>query len=752
MHDNLKQKSNKTGWILSLLPLSLTVYFVSLAFPVSNGEAFRLVYDWVPSLGISLSFYIDGLSLLFAILISGIGALILIYGSGYLTGHHHLGRFYAFILLFMASMLGLVLADNLITLFVFWELTSISSYLLIGFNHEQGQSRAAALQALLVTGAGGLALLAGFLLLGHVGGSFELSQLLSNGESVRSNRLYLPILLLILAGAFTKSAQVPFHFWLPGAMAAPTPVSAYLHSATMVKAGIYLMARMNPVLGGTDSWHYTITVVGAVTMLTGALLALPQTDLKRILAFSTVSALGTLTLLLGLSTSLATKAAMVFLLVHSLYKGALFMIAGSVDYETGTRDIGLLGGLRRVMPITAIVTVVAGLSMAGLPPLLGFISKELLYEAKLQAPTAAPLITGAGVLANILMVALAGIVCIETFFGKSNVTPRSPQEAPFSMSLGPAILAGMGLFIGLFPDTLAKPLLAAAVSAVRAEETVIKLALWHGVNPVFALSAMTILSGIGIFVVRKRLLRIGKPLHQLARIGPENLYRWTINGLMAVATAQTRFLQNGYLRYYLITILSVTSLLVGYKLLRLQGFNIPIDFSNVHFYEAALGILILSAAVTAVIIRSRLGAVAALGVVGYGVALIFIFYGAPDLAITQILVETLMVILFVLVIYHLPRFSKMTSGKARWRDLCLSVAAGGVISALVLKAVDLQFHPTISSYFAENSVPLGHGRNVVNVILVDFRALDTLGEITVLAAAALGVYALLRLRLAKARG
>jgi multicomponent Na+:H+ antiporter subunit A len=559
------------------------------------------------------------------------------------------------------------------------------------------------------------------------------------------------VLLLILVGVFTKSAQVPFHFWLPGAMTAPTPVSAYLHSSTMVKAGIYLLARLNPVMGGTDEWHYIISIAGVLTMLFGVLMAMPQTDLKRILAYSTVSALGTLTLLLGLSTNLATKAAMLFLVVHALYKGALFMVAGSVDHATGTRDIGLLGGLRLAMPLTAVAAVISALSMAGLPPLLGFISKELLYEAKMQAPNATLLITGSGILANLLMVSLAGIVCIGTFFGAAGKTPKTPHEVPLAMWLGPAVLAGIGLVIGLFPDSLAKPLIAPAVNAVRAEDTIVKLALWHGLNPVLALSMLTFMMGFVVYLFRVKLLKIFSPFKKLVVVGPEHLYELAMKGLTMFAATQTRFFQNGYLRYYIITIISVTAFLVGYKLAVLQGFTTSLDFANLHFYEVALAVLILVASVSAVRISSRLGAVAALGVVGFGVALVYIFYGAPDLAITQILVETLMVILFVLVIYHLPRFGKMSSRKVRVRDAFLSLAVGAVVSILVLKAVSLQFHPTISGYFNENSVPLGHGRNIVNVILVDFRAIDTLGEITVLAAAALGVFALLNLRLTKRR-
>jgi len=360
----------RVGWGIALVPLALVACFASLVGPIAAGEVFTFSYAWVPSLGINLSFYIDGLSLLFALLISGIGVFIVIYAGGYLVGHPLLSRFYVYVLLFMFSMLGMVIAGNLITLFVFWELTSLSSYWLIGFDHERAEARAAALQALLVTSGGGLALLTGLLLLRLSGGSLELATLLGQGNIVRSHALYLPIVLLILVGAFTKSAQFPFHFWLPNAMEAPTPVSAYLHSATMVKAGVYLLARLNPTLGGTEVWQVAVTATGAATMLIGAYLAVHQTDLKRILAYSTVSALGTLILLICVGTESAIKAAVVFLFAHALYKGALFLVAGALDHETGSRSVTQLGGLRRLMPVTALAAGLAALSMAGLPPFL----------------------------------------------------------------------------------------------------------------------------------------------------------------------------------------------------------------------------------------------------------------------------------------------------------------------------------------------------------------------------------------------
>jgi len=747
-----------TGWVVAMLPLCLTAYFSSLIPQISAGGNITESFRWIPSLGINLSFYLDGLSLIFALLISSIGALVLIYAGRYLTGHPHLGRFYylsghphlgrfyLYILMFMASMLGVVLADNLITLFVFWELTSLSSYFLIGFEHDRHESRAAALQALLVTGIGGLALLAGFILLGQAGGNLELSNLLNSGDAIRNHQLYVPILFLVLAGAFTKSAQVPFHFWLPSAMEAPTPVSAYLHSATMVKAGIYLLARLSPVLGGTDLWLYSLTTAGATTMVVGAYMAIQQSNLKLILAYSTVSVLGILTMLLGLGTELAIKAAMVFLVGHVLYKAALFLVAGAVDHVTGTRDVNRLSGLWRAMPITAIAAGLAALSMCGLPPFFGFIGKELFYEAGLTAQSAAHLLTGVSLLTGMLLFAAAWMAGIRPFVGSQYTLPKKPHEAPLSLWLGPVLLAGSGLACGVAPGLVDTSLIAPAVSAIIGHPVPVKLALWHGLNPVLAIGTITVAGGLGLFAVRNKLIKVLLQLSNVTVLSPTYLYKRSLDGLMAIASIQARIIQSGYQRYYLLIIFTVTTALVLYKLISLGGLHGAVNLSNIQFYEAGLALLILMGALLSILTNSRLAAVAALGVVGYSVALIYIIYGAPDLANTQILIETLTVILFVLVVYHLPNFSKFSSVTARIRDALISLFAGGTITALVLKATNVQFHPAISSYFAENSVPLAHGRNIVNVILVDFRALDTLGEITVLAVAGIGVYALLKLK------
>jgi multicomponent Na+:H+ antiporter subunit A len=738
-----------TGWVIALLPLSLFVYFITLVEVVAAEGPLTATYTWAPTLGINLSFYVDGLSLLFALLISGIGTLIMIYAGGYLGKHPHLGRFYAYILLFMASMLGLVLSGNLITLFVFWELTSISSYLLIGFTHQDATSRASALQALLVTGGGGLALLAGFIMIGQIGGSLEVSALLMQADEIRNHTLYFPTLLLVLAGAFTKSAQVPFHFWLPGAMAAPTPVSAYLHSATLVKAGVYLLARLSPIMGGTDAWVYIVTTVGAITMVVGGYLAIYQTDLKRILAYSTVSALGTLVLLLGLHTEHAIIAAMVFLLAHALYKGALFMVAGILDHETGTRNVERMGGLRRAMPITTLVAGLAAISLAGFGPVVSFIGKELLLEAVLEVEGAWFILVPAVVIAGALFVTVAAIVGVRPFFGKKKETPKHPHEAPVSLWLGPALLAVLGLIIGFAPQPITDTIIAPSSSAILGHRETVTLYLWHGFNVALAMSIVSFLSGIGLYIGWAALRRKTSWMEHVFGWGPTRWYTLGLDAMNWAARTQTRILQNGYLRYYLLTILITTIGLVGYTLLSRTTLPTALGWSSVRFYEAGLAILMLLGALAAILLPSRLSAVAALGVVGYGVALIFILFGAPDLAMTQFMIETLTVILFVLVFYHLPRFTELSSRASRVRDAAIALTTGGLMTLLVLLASAIPADSAVSSFYAEASRPLAHGRNIVNVILVDFRGLDTLGEITVLSVAAIGVYALLKLRLGK---
>ncbi len=737
-----------SGGVLALLPLSLFFFFLSYASELAGGVEIVESAAWVPQIGVAFSFYLDGLSLVFALLITGIGTLIVFYSGGYLHGHPHLGRFYAYMLGFMASMLGLVLASDVISLFIFWELTSLSSYFLIGFDHHRESARAAALQALLVTGIGGLALLAGLVLLGLAGGSQEIYELLGRGEVIVSHRLFAPILILLLAGAFTKSAQVPFHFWLPSAMEGPAPVSAYLHSATMVKAGVYLVLRLSPIFGGTPAWHTSLALFGGVTMIAGAWLAIVQTDMKKLLAYTTVNGLGMLVFLTGMGTPLALQAAVVFLIAHALYKGSLFLSAGVVDHETGNRNVRQLRGLHRRLPLITIASVLAGVSMAGLPPLFGFVGKELIYETVLATPGPARLATAAAVLANTLLLAATGVLLLRPFFGKpaGEIASGSGHRIGIDLWLGPLLPAAAGLAFGLVPGIVARTLVSPAASAAAARHVDVHLALWHGFTPMLALSLVTIALGCALYGV---CISREKQLDQwrwLGSAGPDHWYTVGLDALKALAHWQTRLLQSGHLHHYVLIIVLTAIVLTTVAMIRLKGFFTAAIDLQVTVYELVIIILMVLAALVAVCSKSRLSAIVAMGVIGYGMALIFIDFGAPDLAMTQFIIETMTVILFVLVIYRLPRYSVVSTTGGRLLNAMVAAASGALMTSLVLVAHGVQQGSRLSGYFAEKSLLLAHGRNIVNVIIVDFRGMDTLGEITVLSLAGIGVYTLLKLR------
>ena len=735
----------RSGWWLASLPIILTIYFLTILPGLSDGQIQVFSYPWSTELGLTFSFRADGLSLAFALLVSGIGALVAIYAGGYFGTKAPLGRFYLWLFFFMASMLGVVFADNLILLFIFWELTSLSSFMLIGFEHERQEARTAAIQALLVTGSGGLVMLAGFVLLGQIGGSWELSTLLLSSESVRAHPLYLPLLILILIGAFTKSAQFPFHFWLPNAMQAPTPVSTYLHAATMVKAGIYLLARLSPLLGGTSFWFWAAGGFGAITMILGALLALSQTDLKRLLAYSTISALGSLVLAIGIGSETALKAMVLFLLAHGFYKGTLFLVAGAVDHETGTRDVRELGDLWRKMPFTAVGASLAALSMAGVPFFFGFLAKEYLYEAAYKVGAFWISLAVIGAFLNVFIAFRVGIAPFWLPAQGQTKSPQKVHEAPWSMRLGPLILGGLSLLFGVLPQILSRNLASTALSAAAGKPVQVKLAAWHGVNDIFLLSLLTLGLGVGLFALRKDVQRLAEALSLPWSL--DGVYKRSLDVLFAVAAFQTRILQHGYLRYYLITIIVAVVAITSGGLWRWGGGTLPNLSWDLRFYEFGIALIIVLAGGMATLSHSRLGAVAALGVAGYGVASIYLLFGAPDLAMTQFLIESLTVVLFVLAFYHLPQFTQLTPRRERLRDVLIALITGGLMTTFVFVASGIQIHPSISQFFVETSLPLAHGRNIVNVILVDFRGLDTLGEITVLAIAGIGVFALLKLRL-----
>jgi multicomponent Na+:H+ antiporter subunit A len=735
------------GWIAASFPLYLFLSFLSRYREVADGKIIKEYIEWIPALGINFTFLLDGLSLTFVLIITLIGVVVFLYAGAYMKDYEHTDRFYVYIGIFMTSMVGLVVSDNMITMFVFWELTSISSYLLIGFNHHKEKSRKLALQALLVTGGGGLALMAGLILLSQISGSLEISSLYDLNETIRNAPTYTAIVILVLIGAFTKSAQFPFHFWLPNAMEAPTPVSAYLHSATMVKAGIYLIARMNHSLGGTELWQDTIIIAGTLTMLFAAILSFNQMDLKKLLAYSTLSVLGTLTMLLGIGSNLAIKAFFIYLVAHSLYKGTLFLVAGTLDHETGTRDVSKLGGLRKFMPVTMVTAALASFSMMGIIPLVGFIGKETVYESILELDYWGQYLIAIAVLANALIVMITILVGFKPFWGARSSTPKEPHEAPIKMLFGPAILAILGLLMGIFPNIFIGKLLDQSSISILSEELGLKIKLWHGFNLVLLLSIVTLLLGIVFYFIRAKFLHITQNIKLIRIFKPSEWYEFAINGMMYIAKLQTTILQNGYLRNYIIFILVTAIGIASFSLYNVRSqLTISPDFS-LTFYEGAIALIMILSTFMVITSDSRLKSIVALGVVGFTMGIIFIIHSAPDLALTTFAIETLTVILFVLVLYKLPKFLKFSKTSAKIRDIIIASSVGIFMTLMVLYITSIDLVSEFKKYYTDTSVPGGKGRNVVNVILVDFRAIDTLGEITVLAIAALGVYALLKLKL-----
>jgi multicomponent Na+:H+ antiporter subunit A len=738
---NDTRSNGLTGVVPVLFAGALFVYFASLVPTIAAAEMIRVTIPWIPSLGIELAFLVDGLSLTFSLLISGIGTLVLLYSNTYLAGHPQYARFALFLTAFMVSMLGLVLADDLILLFVFWELTTLTSYMLIGFSHETEKSRRNALQALFVTGAGGLAFLAGLILLAAASGTTSISGIIAQGGALKEHAMYLPILILLLAGTFTKSAQVPFHFWLPNAMAAPTPVSAFLHSATMVKAGVYVMARMHPAMSGTDVWLWTLTILGAVTAVFASLLALRQTDLKLALAYTTLMALGTLTLFLGQESGYAMTAFATFLIVHSLYKASLFLVVGCIDLSTGTRETDQLGGLGRLMPITAAAAALAALSMAGFPPFLGFIGKELKYAGAIAVASEPLFVAGAALLSNALMFAVAGVVAFRPFWQGSVPSTQSPSEAPWQMWAGPIILASLGAIFGIYPDLLQVALINPTVISLTGEVGEAKeLKLWAGVNTPLFLSIATFVLGL-LFYWRHVQLRamLERSFQSIPNL--DNGWDGFLDGLKSVAKWQTRIVQNGKLSSYLFGTFLTIAAGILLTLVYTGMPKIAVDLSDVEWKHTSIALLTIAGAILALVTNSRIAGIAALGVVGIGIALIFIVYSAPDVAITQLLVETLVVVLVAVVMLRLPSLPKT---EFRLNHALLSVAVGASVSLILIAVVSSPLDLRLTDYFEATSWPEAYGRNIVNVILVDFRALDTFGEIAVVVIAALSAYALLR--------
>lgn len=730
------------GWILAAVPAALCVWFVTLLPQVGAGDVLTARFAWVPANAMALSFLVDGLSLTFAILISGIGALILVYSGAYLKGHRHQGRFLAFILAFLGAMQGLVLADNMVALFTFWELTSVTSFLLIGFDHVRQTARRAAIQALVVTGGGGLALLAGLVLLQMATGSWDLSAI---RDAELGPALYGVVLTLVLLGAFTKSAQFPFHFWLPNAMEAPTPVSAFLHSATMVQGGVYLLARLSPTLGGTEAWTLSLTIFGGVTLLWGALAALRQTDLKQMLAQTTVASLGLLVLLIGVGTELALAAMVLYFVAHALYKAGLFLIAGVIDHETGLRDITALGGLRDTMAVSFIGTALAAIGMLGLPPALGFLAKEEMYRA-LAGDWAGMIPLVVLVLGNALLCAVALAVLIKPFLGPVVPTPKHPHEGPIAMLIGPLVLGVLGIAGGVLAGQFGHYVLAPMASAMAGHpvESHVVMALDFGA-PALYLSVLTWVIGGLVYWQLDAARSLLRRLDTALPFSFDRGFDTAMFGLIRGAAAVIRNWHHGRLELYMFVIFAMLALALLAPFFSMGGVALTMPDTLPNFYEWAVIALAVCGVVAVLLARSRLIAVVSLGVQGLAVAMLYLLFGAPDLAFTQLMVEVLSVVILALVMTRLDLEKRDTRElEDLLRDGVVALACGAGVMLALMSVTSLPLPDKLAAFFTQYSVPAAHGHNIVNVILVDFRGLDTLGEISVVMTAGIAILALLR--------
>ena len=725
----------------------LALVLLALQAPaVLRGEVVQTRIEWLPALGLNANFFLDGLGLMFAGLILGIGLLIILYARFYLAKSDPMGQFFTYLLLFQGAIVGIVLSDNILLLLIFWELTSLSSFLLIGYWKHLPEGRQGARMALAVTGGGGLAMIAGMLILGQIAGSYDLTVILQNKDIIQASPYYLPALILILIGAFTKSAQFPFHFWLPHAMAAPTPVSAYLHSATMVKAGIFLMARMWPVLSGTFEWFVIVTFTGLITMVMAAKIALYKDDLKALLAFSTVSHLGLITMLLGFGTPEAATVAIFHILNHAVFKAALFMTAGIVDHETHTRDLRRLGGLRTLMPVTFAIAAIASLSMAGIPPLNGFLSKEMMLEEAAHVGWPNPWLIGIlATLGALLSVAYSFRFLVHGFFGPvRDDYPHKPHDPAFGLWAAPALLAALVVLVGLMPNLMLGWLLNPAASATTGRGIFSNIYHWHGLDAAALWMSLAAVGG-GLVLLgaypRLRALWDATPRPEAKRI-----FDGVVEPLAEASRTITGILHNGRFSRSMVLAVLTTAVLSLFAFLtatpHLAGTRamLPVD-------PVVLGlwlVLVIAAVATPFLHRNRLVALILTGVVGLLIAPLFAFFSAPDLALTQLSVEVVTLLLMLLALNFLPKETPVESRlPRRLRDAAFAGIAGlgigGLAYAMMTRAP--AFDP-ISAFHWAQSKPGAGGTNAVNTIIVDFRGYDTFGEIIVLGIAALVIYAL----------
>ncbi|MGV8854320.1 MAG: hydrogen gas-evolving membrane-bound hydrogenase subunit E [Devosia sp.] len=749
-----------SGWVLALVPAAIFVFLLTLIEPVLATGAISARIGWVPAYGLDLSFYVDGLSLTFALTISGIGALIVLYSGAYLGGHPHLGRFLAFLLAFMGAMLGLVLADNMLGLFMFWELTAITSFLLIGFDAVRAAARRGAIQALVITNIGGMALLAGVVLVHQLTGIWELSALRGLESGLQDHALYGLVLACFIVAAFTKSAQFPLHFWLPNAMEAPTPVSAFLHSATMVQAGVYLLARVTPWLGHTVAWTTILVCFGGVTLLWGALGSLKQTDLKQMLAQSTIASLGLLVLLIGLGTETAIAGMVIYFVAHALYKAGLFMVVGAIDHEAGTRDITALGGLAGKMPVTFVAALLAGLSMFGLPPAIAFFAKEEMYLDLFSPHWQDLSVLAVLVAGNALLAAVGALVVIKPFLGPVMPTPKPVHEASIGLLAGPVLLGAAGVVAALMLGWFGHSVLEPAASAILHEP--VKSHLSWAINfaaPVIWLSALTWVLAIVAYRNAARIRTLIRRFDAWLGWTADTVFDDVMFGLIRFAGAMTRLLHHGRLELYLVTVFSMLALALMLPLFGLGAVQALLPTADLGNWSAVLswpqlmphewGVIFLALVGLGAIVAApnRLYSILALGIQGTAVALIFLLFGAPDLAFTQFMVEILSVVILALVMTRLnldERDHRPFEDLAR--DGTLALVCGVGVSLLLMVVLSGTLDTRLSDFFTATSVPIAHGHNIVNVILVDYRGFDTLGEISVLMAAGISIMVLLRSR------
>lgn len=771
-------RSLHTGWFVLAVPVILFGFYATFLPTISKGGTVTKTLQWIPSLDINFTSYLDGLSLLFSLLISGIGSLVVLYSIFYLDRtKEKLHNFYVYLLMFMTAMLGVVQSDHLISLYLFWELTSISSFLLIAYWYNRDASRFGALKSMMITVFGGLLMLGGFLLVASMGSSFSIRTLIANAATIAEGPYFTLALILILVGAFTKSAQFPFYIWLPDAMEAPTPVSAYLHSATMVKAGIYLVARFTPLFAISETWIWLVAGIGLLTLVWGSFFASKQHDLKGILAFSTVSQLGLIMSLLGVSAmafhvedaagtifKYAGFAAVFHLINHATFKGSLFMIAGIVDHETGTRDIRKLGGLMSLMPISFTVALIGSLSMAGLPPFNGFLSKEMFLTAMLSVQqielfsfeTFGVLFPVLAFIASVFTFVYSFYFVFKTFTGslKLEALPKKPHEAPIGMLVSPIILASFVVAIFFVPNLVADYLIKPAVLAIQPflydlpEQVDVHVTAWHGFNTELKMTLGIVAIGLILFFT---LAKWQKLYHKWPNyLTLNNLYDFNMDILLeeGMESVSKLYMTGSIRQYFMYMFCAISALVIGTLFIK-DAFVLSLDkLAPVTGYEMVLVTFMVISIFVTLFAKSRITAIVGLGAVGYTVALFFVIFNAPDLALTQLVIETISVALFLLVFYHLPKLNK-TEERMRFHvgRFITALAVGVMVTLVALSAHSQKLLTSISEYYKETVYTLAGGGNIVNVILVDYRGFDTLFEIAVLSIAGMGIYAMIKLRL-----